>query len=161
MHDKAILPEVHLPAREVDLDPLLAARLIEAARAAAERAYASFSNFPVGSALIMADDPTGEIITGANVENSAYGETLCAERTALNYAVAKGYRKLALIALTTPKTRHSPLCDRSPCGACRQVIHEFATPDTLVLIDTPSGIPEVLDLPRLLPHAFRIDPPVS
>ena len=148
------LPEVNIPARQIDLDPAFAQRLIEAAREAATHCYAPFSGFPVGAAVIMADDPASQIITGANVENSAYGETLCAERNAITTAAAQGFRKIALIALTTPKTRDAPLADRSPCGACRQVIHEFSTKETLILIDSP-GAPEILDLQRLLPHAFR------
>ena len=149
------LPEVHIPSREIDLDPAFAEKLLEAARTAAAHCYAPFSGFPVGAALIMADDPDGQIITGCNVENSAYGETLCAERNAITTAATRGFRKIALIALSTPKTKNAALADRAPCGACRQVIHEFSTEQTLILIDAP-GVPELLDIPRLLPYPFRL-----
>ncbi len=149
------LPEVKIPARQISLDPALAQQLIQAARAAATHSYAPFSHFPVGAALIMADDPQAQIITGTNIENSAYGETLCAERNAITTATAQGLRKISLIALTTPKTLNAPLAHRTPCGACRQVIQEFSTQQTLILIDG-KDTPTILDLPRLLPHPFHL-----
>lgn len=85
---------LHLPERTVLVDPDLLLNLLRRARAAARLAYAPFSKFRVGAALIMADDPAQSIITGANVENSSYSLTQCAERTALPHAAAQGHRRL-------------------------------------------------------------------
>ena len=150
----------HLPARTMEIDPSLFEELIHRARAAAHLAYAPFSRFRVGAALIMADDPSRAIITGANVENSSYSLTQCAERTALQTAAARGHRRLRYLAVscaaTTPGT---PLRQRSMCGSCRQVLREFADADTLVLLDrgTPEPTADVFDVERLLPHGFRFE----
>lgn len=139
----------------------LAARLIAAARAAAARAYAPYSDFPVGAALVMADDSEARIFTGANVENASYGATVCAERVALFTAVAAGFRTLRCLALTTPRTLSGPLAHRSPCGLCRQVIHEFADREqgAFVLIDTGGvmGDCDVLSIADLLPYGFELE----
>lgn len=149
-----------LPARTLLVDGALFQELIQHARTAARLAYAPFSNFRVGAALVMADDPDQSIITGANVENSSYSLTQCAERTALQTAAARGHRRLRYLAVScAASTPDTPLQQRSPCGSCRQVLREFADQDTLVLIDrgTPDPSADVFDLARLLPHGFRFD----
>lgn len=149
-----------VPARTFLVDNTLLQELIRRARTAAQLAYAPFSNFRVGAALVMADDPDQSIITGANVENSSYSLTQCAERTALQTAAARGYRRLRYLAVScAASTPATPLHQRSPCGSCRQVLREFADDDSLVLIDrgTPDPSADVFDLDRLLPHGFRFD----
>jgi cytidine deaminase, homotetrameric len=121
------------------------ARLEAAARKAARAAYAPYSRFPVGAALLMR---SGKTFTGCNVENASYGLCNCAERTALFTAVAAGERELAAVAVYTPTATAS-----SPCGACRQVLNEFG-PDALVIsvCDTADRIEA--PLASLLPSAF-------
>ena len=111
-----------------------------------ERSYAPYSHFPVGAALACAD---GRVFTGCNVENAAYGSTLCAERTALVKAVSEGCRegwqRLAVAG------RGSDYC--WPCGACRQMLYEFA-PQLLVLAARGDGQFVRVPLAQLLPHGF-------
>jgi len=94
-------------------------RLFRLARAAMKHAYAPYSNFRVGAALLLAD---GRVFTGCNVENASYGLTICAERNAIFAAVAASARKPEIIALAVANHRGAPC---SPCGACRQVLAEF------------------------------------
>jgi len=98
------------------ISPELLQRLFEEAREVATRAYAPYSNFHVGAALLTKE---GRIITGCNVENSSFGVTICAERTAATRAVASGLREWTAIAIVSPT-------GVSPCGACRQFLAEFA-----------------------------------
>ncbi len=105
----------------MDLEKLYA----EAMKAAAN-AYAPYSQFHVGAALLL---PDGEIQTGVNVENRSFGATNCAERTAVFAAVARGYKTFSAIAIATPDADY-PV---SPCGICRQVLSEFAPADTPVV----------------------------
>ena len=123
--------------------------LLAAARTAATRAYAPYSHFPVGAALLAAD---GRIFTGANVENASYGLTVCAERTALFAAVNAGVRHFQALALAagtrTPAT---------PCGACRQVLAEFCDDRLPVICGARIGKKVTrTTLGALLPDAFRI-----
>src|SRR5580700_11100378 len=99
-------------------------RLEKAARDAAARAYAPYSEFPVGAAVVA---DSGKIYAGCNVENASFGLCNCAERTAIFSAVAAGEKSIKAVAVYTP----TPL-PTAPCGACRQVIHEFG-PDALVV----------------------------
>lgn len=99
--------------------------LVGAAIAIRERAYAPYSNYPVGAALLMED---GAIVTGVNVENSSYGLTICAERTAVTTAITAGYRRILAVAVATDNAG-------SPCGACRQVLTEFAGDVPVYLVD--------------------------
>ncbi len=114
--------------------------LLEAARRAATHAYAPYSNFPVGAAVLTT---TGEIFTGCNVENAAYGSTLCAERGAVMAMVAAGFREIDTVAVSGP----SGPC--WPCGACRQVLAEFGC--RRVLVDDHQ-----VDFADLLPRAFGL-----
>jgi cytidine deaminase len=118
--------------------------LVAAARAARERAYAPYSDFAVGAALLCAD---GTVVSGCNVENGSYGLTICAERSAVFAAVASGRRTFAAIAVAG-----APESVTSPCGACRQVMAEFA-PELRVLYTTPDGVAETT-LDALLPERF-------
>jgi cytidine deaminase len=120
-------------------------RLEKSARAAAERAYAPYSKFPVGAAALGG---SGRIYTGCNVENASYGLCNCAERTAIFSAVAAGEKSVRAVTVYTP----TPL-PTAPCGACRQVINEFG-PEALVvsICDTKSRIETRLS--ALLPGAF-------
>ena len=117
-------------------------RLVRAARAARRRAYAPYSNFPVGAAVLAED---GSIYAGANVENASFGLTQCAERVAVQSAVAAGRRRLRAVAVAGPD-------GISPCGACRQVMAEFGV-DTVVLAG-PAGPPAIVSLAGLLPRPF-------
>lgn len=93
---------------------------------ASEKSYSPYSHFPVGAALLMED---GTVITGCNIENRSFGLTNCAERTAVFKAVSEGYMTFKALAIATPKSDY-PV---GPCGACRQVLTEFAPSETLVV----------------------------
>ncbi len=123
--------------------------LLAVAREAAAHAYCPYSNFHVGAA-VLAD---GKIFPGCNVENASYGLTICAERNAIFAAIASGVRHIQAIALAcVDATDNAPGSLRMPCGACRQVIAEFAAPETPVHID---GV-GTLTVADLLPNAFRL-----
>lgn len=93
---------------------------------ASKNSYSPYSNFPVGAAMLMED---GTIITGANIENRSYGLTNCAERSAMFTAASQGYRTFTALAIATPKADYAV----GPCGACRQVLTEFAPAETPVV----------------------------
>lgn len=162
------LPAHEIQEKRIDADPAALARLVRSARKAAETAYAPFSKFHVGAALVMADDPAATVFTGANIENSSYGGTICAERTAITQAAARGFRRIRYLAVSCVAALDAPLADRSPCGMCRQVIKEFTDPDAgadtaLILIDTaaPDTLADVLDIERLLAYGFHFGPPTA
>ena len=119
--------------------------LVELAFTMLERSYVPYSRFPVGAALLCAD---GTVYTGCNVENAAYGSCICAERTALVKAVSEGRRTFAALAVVG---RGEDYC--WPCGACRQMLYEFA-PDLTVLVGRGDGQYVKLPLKELLPHGF-------
>ncbi|MCB2084099.1 MAG: cytidine deaminase [Sphingomonadaceae bacterium] len=127
--------------------------LIAAARAAAEHSYSPYSGFAVGAALRFAD---GRIFTGTNIENAAYGPSVCAERVAVFKAMSEGVRGgLEAVAVTGPEGKGggSPI---TPCGVCRQVLTELAQlggtdPDILCVGDTEV---RAVKLSELLPDAF-------
>lgn len=118
--------------------------LVAAAKTARLNAYAPYSEFLVGAALLTEN---GEIFTGCNVENISFGLTLCAERVALSSAVAAGHKTFHMIAIVADTA--SPI---SPCGACRQVLAEF-TPGLKVVLATLKGDIERFSLEELLPRA--------
>jgi cytidine deaminase len=124
------------------------ARLMRAARAAMKNAYAPFSHFKVGAAILTA---RGDIFAGCNVENSSYGLTNCAERTAIFSAVAAKGPGLEIVAVAVTCESDVPC---SPCGACRQVIYEFG-PDAAVFYRGADGDQES-SIAELLPEGFRL-----
>ncbi|HET9764131.1 MAG TPA: cytidine deaminase [Casimicrobiaceae bacterium] len=118
------------------------------AQDAAKRAHAPYSAFPVGAAVL---GESGAIHVGTNVENASYGLSMCAERSAIFRAVAEGERRIRAVCLYTPTP--APFM---PCGACRQVIHEFG-PEALVLCCcNDDGAERRYALSELLPEAFRL-----
>jgi cytidine deaminase len=123
-------------------------RLTEAARKAMKNAYAPFSNFKVGAAILTSK---GHIFTGCNVENSSYGMTNCAERTAIFSAVAKDGPDLEIVAVVVVNAQGVPC---SPCGACRQVIFEFG-PRAVIYYQGKKGPKQSL-ITELLPEGFRL-----
>lgn len=125
----------------------IAAGLLRQAQAAARNAYVPYSSFPVGAALLTAD---GDTWTGCNIENASYGLTVCAERVAIFTAVAAGARTIAAIAVVAENVDTV-----TPCGACRQVLNEFAAADDdLIVVLERDGQPEQTTLSALLPRAF-------
>jgi cytidine deaminase len=123
-------------------------RLVRAARKAMKNAYAPFSHFKVGAAILTSK---GDIFAGCNVENSSYGMTNCAERTAIFSAVAEKGPALEILAIAVTNAQGVPC---SPCGACRQVIYEFG-PDAVVLYQGQQGDKES-HITDLLPEGFRL-----
>ena len=121
--------------------------LVGLANEARRRAYAPYSNYPVGAALRT---KTGRLYTGVNVENAAYPQTMCAERIAIFKAVSEGETEFEVIAVVTNN-------GGSPCGGCRQVMAEFGL-DTIVLIANGEGkLLKELSVGELLPEAFTPD----
>ncbi|MBP7041022.1 MAG: cytidine deaminase [Anaerolineaceae bacterium] len=122
--------------------------LIRMAKEARELAYAPYSRYRVGAAVLTAD---GQVYTGSNVENAAYPSSLCAERVAIFKAVSEGHRKLDAVAVVTKN-------GGSPCGGCRQVMREFGGTELLILIaDETGALLEEFTLEQLLPRSFGPD----
>jgi cytidine deaminase len=122
------------------------ARLLRAAKAAAAKAYAPFSKFKVGAAVLTA---SGRIFSGCNIENSSYGLTICAERVAIFKAVSAGERKVKAVLIYAGTVKLTP-----PCGACLQVISEFSENPEIVLSNARST--KTYRLRELLPLGFRL-----
>lgn len=122
--------------------------LLEHAQAAAAKAHAPYSGFQVGCALLT---HSGGLFTGCNVENASYGLTICAERNAIFHAVAEEGAKMKIATLAVIALGH----EFPPCGACRQVITEFATPETMVWF-LRDGKPVEMTMAELLPSGFTI-----
>ena len=120
--------------------------LVERAFAMHKFSYVPYSHFPVGAALLCRD---GTVVTGCNVENAAFGSTICAERTALLKAVSEGRRE-GWIALAIAG-RGEDFC--WPCGSCRQMLYEFA-PELRILAARGDGTFQAASLEALLPHGF-------
>jgi cytidine deaminase len=129
----------------MELAPATVQRLLETARRAQANAYAPYSRFPVGAAVLAAD---GSVFAGCNVENSSFGLTVCAERNAVAAAVVAGARPVAVAVVA-----NGP--DIVPCGACRQVLAEFDPELPLVLAGSDGAHPTITSLAALLPAAFR------
>ena len=137
------------------MNPMLAkipewVALRDAARQVREKAWAPYSKYHVGAAVLT---DSGEIFTGCNVENASYGLTICAERVAVCSAVAQGFREFRAICISLTGV---PV----PCGACRQFLMEFS-PQLPVILDNLDSLgssdPEVVLLSDLLPRAFRLE----
>jgi len=128
------------------LDPDTARNLLEQAKAARTHAYAPYSRFPVGAALLARD---GRVFTGVNVENASYGLANCAERTAVFKAVSEGVHEFVACAVIGPQDD----VECSPCGSCRQVLFEFGPDMVIVLADGP-GLKQYT-VRELLPGAFE------
>lgn len=120
--------------------------LVPLAIAASQQAYVPYSNFPIGAALRTAD---GSIFTGCNVENASFGLTNCGERTAIFKAVSEGHRDLTELAIYGQTAE--PV---SPCGACRQVMAEFFSPEARVSLIAKDGRTVVMTVGELLPYSF-------
>lgn len=123
---------------------------MDAARHAAAHAYAPYSKFRVGAALLFDD---GSVVTGCNVENMSYGLTSCAERNALFRAIGESgaNRKIVAIAVTNLNGQPSP-----PCGACRQVLSEFTSPDAVITFPGDEGL-ESRSFNEIFPFRFHLD----
>lgn len=126
--------------------PVSATDLVHCAIAARQRAYAPYSHYSVGAAVLTADD---KVVLGCNVENAAYPATICAERVALTAAVAQGHRTFVAIAVATQN-------GGTPCGICRQVMAELG-PTMTVYITDEAGHFRTTTVNELLPGAFRGD----
>ena len=120
--------------------------LIAAARQTQKNAYAPYSHFTVGAAVLAAD---GTVYTGCNVENSSYGLSCCAERNAIFHGAACGCRQFQVIAIVGDAAGFT-----MPCGACRQVMAEFQIP--YVIVTKPDDTYHVMTLEELLPHLFSL-----
>ena len=118
--------------------------LIQTAIEARQKAYAPYSNYPVGAALLT---ESGRIYNGVNVENAAYPTTICAERVAVFKAVSEGEQNFQAIAVVTEN-------GGTPCGSCRQVLAEFGLEITVLIADTAANLIEEIKLTDLLPRAF-------
>lgn len=128
-------------------------KLIEQAKQAMERAYAPYSGYKVGAALLCAD---GTVYGGCNIENAAYSPTNCAERTALFKAVYDGHRDF--IAMAVCGGKDGVIAGAfPPCGVCRQVLGEFCGDDFTVYVAGAEGSYETFTLGQLLPHRFSLD----
>lgn len=124
--------------------------LLSMAKAAMMKAYAPYSGFFVGAALLT---KSGKVYTGCNIENGAFSPTNCAERTAFFKAVSEGERDFAAIAVVGGKGgKITGLC--SPCGVCRQVMQEFCGPDFLIYMGKENDGYEAVTLKALLPFGF-------
>lgn len=121
--------------------------LLTAAKKTAKRAHAPYSGYSIGAALVGKD---GLIYSGCNVENASYGGTVCAERVAIFKAVSEG-AKLPVLDICVYSEAKEPW---PPCGFCRQVLAEFATPETRIHLANPKGILKSYTLGELLPEAF-------
>lgn len=120
--------------------------LIKQAKDAIQHCYAPYSQFRVGAAIL---DEAGQIHIGVNVENASYGMTQCAERNAICSAIANGAKSITAVVIYTPTENPTP-----PCGACRQVIREFASHATVLSVcDSEKRIESTID--DLLPHSFN------
>lgn len=124
-------------------------QLAAMALAAREAAYAPYSRYPVGAAVLA---PDGRMYSGCNVENISFGATICAERTAAVKAVSDGVRRIAAVAVAG---KEDIPC--VPCGICRQFLSEFADPDTPLLACRADGTYEEFRFDEVLPHAFESD----
>ena len=123
-------------------------KLLEASLKARENAYAPYSNFHVGAALLLKD---GRIFMGCNIENASYGLCNCAERTALFKAYSEGVKKDDIVAFAIAGDTDAPI---SPCGACRQVMAELMNPECKVYLTNTNYDVKEMTVSELLPYSF-------
>ena len=129
-----------------------AKKLIEIANNARSNSYVPYSKFAVGAALLL---DNGEIITGCNIENASYGDTICAERTAIFKAVSEGKKNFVAIAVAGSLQGEEISQYAYPCGICRQVMREFANPKEFeVIVAGPNGEFIQKKLEEMLPYSF-------
>lgn len=125
--------------------------LVQAALKARSMAYAPYSHYLVGAALLAAD---GKIYLGGNIENASYGASNCAERTAFFQAVSQGQRLFTAIAIAGGLAGSEPVEYAHPCGICRQVMQEFCSPDFQVIVAKNESDYQINTLAELLPFGF-------
>ena len=133
-----------------DLTPAQIADLQQHATTVAHNAYAPYSNFRVGAAILL---DNGAIITGCNVENASYRLTTCAEQSAIASAVSQHGPAIRIRAIAVANLNNTA---SQPCGACRQTIHEFSTPDTIIFFPAEDGAIAQATMADLLPAAFLL-----
>ena len=138
---------INFPFIQTEMNASELEKLIQECHAAKEKAYAPYSKFRVGAAVLCED---GQIIQGCNVENVSHGHGLCAERAALVGAVSLGYRKFKAISVTTDVTDKWTY----PCGSCRQFIVEFGNDLDIYLVKTDSTYKKV-NIKDILPYPFQ------
>jgi cytidine deaminase len=139
-----------MSSKHPSLTPAQAADLQQRAIATAHHAYAPYSHFRVGAAVLLTD---GTIITGCNVENASYRLTVCAEQAAIAAAVSLHGPQICIRAIAVANLNETA---SQPCGACRQTIHEFSTPDTIVFFPGEKGATAEATIAELLPAAFLL-----
>ena len=123
--------------------------LLNKAKETMKNAYAPYSHFKVGAAILTEE---GLVYTGCNVENASYGATICAERTAAVKAVSEGYIKFSKVAIVSSEGTYT-----YPCGVCRQFLSEFMTKDSVIIVeDEKEGIKEI-PFKELLPLSFSLN----
>jgi cytidine deaminase len=138
------------PNPTTSLDPVVASDLQQRAAAVAHHAYAPYSKFRVGAAVLLTD---GTIVTGCNVENASYRLTVCAEQAAIAAAVSLHGPTIRIRAIAVANLNDAA---SQPCGACRQTIHEFSTPDTVIFFPGDKGAISHATTAELLPAAFLL-----
>ena len=143
-------PPGHKSTASKPISPAQAADLQERAVEVAHHAYAPYSNFRVGAAVLLSD---GTIVTGCNVENASYRLTVCAEQAAIATAVSLHGPTIRIRAIAVANLNDTA---SQPCGACRQTIHEFSTPDTIVFFPAGNGATAQSTTAALLPAAFLL-----
>lgn len=124
-------------------------QLVEAAREVARRAHAPYSRFRVGAAVVT---DSGDVVTGVNVENAAYGSTICAEANAITSAVTGGATRIRTVAVACIDAESE--ADAYPCGNCRQIMNEFGV--SKVIVTSGTGEVHQHTLSELLPHGFKL-----
>lgn len=132
----------------INMNEEIKKKLFEAAIAVREHAYAPYSNYKVGVALITY---SGKIFVGCNIENASYGLTICAERNAIAAAVAAGMKDFSAMLVLTQDDEPG-----TPCGACRQVIGEFFPQESVIYLANLTGIKKELTVSQLLPFPFKL-----
>jgi cytidine deaminase len=132
------------------LDSTQTADLQQRAIAAAQQAYAPYSHFRVGAAVLLTN---GHVVTGCNVENASYRLTVCAEQNAIAAAVARYGPQIRIRAIAVANLNSTA---SQPCGACRQTIHEFSTPETIIFFPGENNTLEQTTMAELLPAAFNL-----